>query len=134
MNLHPKRCQHDTVACSGSKPRWEVQSCVRYQVCSGTRGVVLCKSRDVEIVQDDGGVFNTGGKDNGGVGGKKGYIYSSSYDFLVQLVSYDNFDSYPVFCWLTNTQRPSLQLGQPPGTSLMRSLETRFSTRGEERL
>jgi hypothetical protein len=26
-----------------------VQSCVSYQVCFGTRGVVLCKSRDVEI-------------------------------------------------------------------------------------
>jgi len=25
-----------------------------------------------------GGVFNTGGKENGGVGGKKGYIYSTS--------------------------------------------------------
>jgi len=28
-------------------------------VCFGTRVVVLCKSRDVEIVQDAGGVFNT---------------------------------------------------------------------------
>jgi hypothetical protein len=27
-------------------------------VCFGTRGIVLCKSRDVEIVQDAGGVFN----------------------------------------------------------------------------
>jgi len=45
----------------------------------GKRGVVLYKSHDVKIVQDAGGVFNTGGKENGGVGGKKGYIYSSSW-------------------------------------------------------
>ena len=55
-------------------------------MCFGTRGVVLCKSRVVERVQDPGGVFNTGGKQNGGEGGKMGYIYSSSCDFLVQLV------------------------------------------------
>jgi hypothetical protein len=55
-------------------------------VCFGTRGVVLCKSRVVERVQDPGGVFNTGGKQNGGEGGKMGYIYLSSCDCLVQLV------------------------------------------------
>jgi len=55
-------------------------------VCFETRGVVLCKSRFVEGVQDPGGVFNTGGKQNGGEGGKMAYIYSSSCDFLVQLV------------------------------------------------
>ena len=33
-------------------------------------------------------MYNMGGKENGGVGGKKGYIYSSSGDFLVQLVSF----------------------------------------------
>jgi len=55
-------------------------------VCFGTRGVVLCKSRVVQRVQDPGGVFDTGGKQNGGEGGKMGYIYSSSCDFLVQLV------------------------------------------------
>ena len=59
-----------------------VQSCVGYQLCFGTRGVVLCKSRDVEIVQDAAVVFNMGGKDNGGVGGKKRYIYSSSCDLI----------------------------------------------------
>jgi len=37
-------------------------------------------------VQHTGGVFDMGGKENGGEGGKKGYIYSSSCDFLVQLV------------------------------------------------
>jgi len=45
-------------------------------VCFGTRGVLWCKSHDLEIVQDDGGVSNMGGKENGGVHGKKGYIYS----------------------------------------------------------
>ena len=58
------------------------QSCVGYLVCFGTRGVVLCKSRDVEIVQDSAGVFNTGDKDSGGGGGKNGYIYSSSCDLI----------------------------------------------------
>ena len=34
------------------------------------------------------GVYNMGGKEIEGVGGMKGYIYSSSGDFLVQLVSF----------------------------------------------
>ena len=46
-------------------------------MCCGMRGVVVCKSHDVEGVEDAGGVLNTGGKENGGLGGKKGYIYSS---------------------------------------------------------
>jgi hypothetical protein len=50
------------------------------------RDVVLCKSRVVERVENSGSVFNTGGIQNGGEGGKMGYIYSSSCDFLVQLV------------------------------------------------
>jgi hypothetical protein len=29
--------------------RGKVQSCVVYRVCFGTRGVVVCKTRDVEI-------------------------------------------------------------------------------------
>jgi len=62
-----------------------VQGCVGYQVCFGTRGIVLCKSYDVEIVQNAAGVFNTGRKDNGGVGGKKGYIYLSSCDLIYML-------------------------------------------------
>jgi hypothetical protein len=33
-------------------------------------------------------VYNTGGKEKEGVGGKKRYIYSSSGDFLVQLVGF----------------------------------------------
>jgi len=64
-----------------------VQSCVGYRVCFGMRGIVLCKSRDVEIVQNAvcliaGGVFNMGGRENGGVCGKNGYIYSSSCDLI----------------------------------------------------
>jgi len=55
-------------------------------VCFGTKGVVLCESHDVKRVQDAGGVFNMRGMENGGEGGKKGYIYLSSCDFLVQLV------------------------------------------------
>jgi len=86
-------------------------------VCFGTRGIVLGQSRDVKIVQDAGGVFNTGGKENDGVGRKKGYTYRSFCDFLVQLVRYDNCDSYLAFCWLMNAKRPSLHLTQPPGTS-----------------
>jgi hypothetical protein len=35
-----------------------MESGVSYQVCFGTRGVVLCRSRYVKIVQDAGGVFN----------------------------------------------------------------------------
>jgi hypothetical protein len=73
------------------------------------RGVVLFKSRDVKIVQDAAGALNTGGKDNGGAGGKKEYIYSSSGNFLVQ-------GSTGEFCWLTNTKRHSLYLTAPPGT------------------
>jgi len=59
-----------------------VRSCVGHWLCSETRDVVLCKSHDVEIVQDAGGVFNMGRKENGGVGGEKGYIYSSSCDLI----------------------------------------------------
>ena len=46
------------------------------------QGIVLWKSRNVEGVEDAGGVSNTGEKENGGVGGKKGYIYSSSCDLI----------------------------------------------------
>ena len=72
-------------------------------MCLTTRGVVLFKSRDVRVVQDARGVCNTEGKANGGVDGMKGYIYLRSCNSLVQLVGYDNFDSYPAFCWLMNT-------------------------------
>ena len=76
----------------------------------------MCKLHDVEIVQGFGGVFNTAQNGKGGVGGKKGYIYLSSSDFLVQFGRYDNFYSHSKFCRLTNTRRPSLFLGQQSGT------------------
>ena len=100
-------------------------------MCFGSSGVVLFKWRDVEIVQHAGGVFNPGGKEHGSHGGTKGYIYSGSCDLFVQLVWYDNCDSYPAFYWLMNTNQPSLHFAQPPGTSWMRSLEPKFGTCGE---
>jgi hypothetical protein len=39
---------------------------------------VTCVAR----VEDAGGVLNTGGKENGGEGGKRGYIYSTSCDVI----------------------------------------------------
>jgi len=80
------------------------------------RFVVLCKSRDIEVGQDAGGVLNTCEKENGGIGGKKGDIYPSSCDFLFQLVTYDDFDSYPAFCWLMNTKWFKHHLAQEVGT------------------
>jgi len=94
----------------------------------------LCQSQDVKSVQDAGCLFNKGGNGKGGVGRKKAYMYSSFYNFLVQLVRYDNVDSYPAFFWLTNTIRPSLHLAQPPGTWDMRIHKMRFSTHGENSL
>jgi len=55
-------------------------------------------------------VYNTGGKEKAGVGGKQGYIYSSSGDFLVQGSTFELY-------WLTNTKRPSPHLAELPGTS-----------------
>jgi len=96
------------------------------------RAVVLCQSRDVEIAQDAGSFFNIGVKEKGEVGEKKGYIYSSSCDSLVQLVRYDIFDSYLAFCWLTKTDGISLHFTQLRGTSWTRSLETRYSSSAED--
>jgi len=78
-------------------------------VCFGTRGVVLCKSRDVEIRMLSVCIIREE-KLKGGVGGNKGYIYSSSGDFLVQCSTCE-------FCCLKNTKRPSLHLAELPGTS-----------------
>jgi len=50
----------------------------------------LWRSCDVEGVEHAGGELNMGRKENVGVGRKKGYIYSSSCNFLVQLVSLVN--------------------------------------------
>jgi len=132
LNLH-QRCYHyDTVECGGSKSGGNVQSCIGYQVFLAMRGVVLFKSCDVEICLDSGGVLNTEWKQNGAVGGKKGYIYLSFWEFLVQLVRYENFGSYPALCWLMNTKWPSLHLAHPQGTSWIRNIEIRFGTPGEE--
>jgi hypothetical protein len=49
MNLDLRRSHYDTVEHSERKPRVNLQSCVGYRVCFETRGVVLCKSHDVEI-------------------------------------------------------------------------------------
>jgi hypothetical protein len=65
--------------------RGNVQSGVGYRVCVGSGGVVLCKSRDLEAVEDGGGVLNMGGQEIGWVGGRKGHIYSSSSDLIHML-------------------------------------------------
>jgi len=52
--------------------------------------VVLCKSLDVEIVQDAGGVFNTGRQKNGGVN-------------RILILEFLRLNSYSVFCWVMNT-------------------------------
>jgi len=101
---------------SGRKPRVKVQSCVGYWVWFGARGVVLCKSRDIEIVQDAGGVFNMGRKENGGVGVKKRERRGRREDGIYVL-QFLRCDSYPAFRRLMNTKRPSLHLGQPPSIS-----------------
>jgi len=49
-------------------------------VCFGTRGIILFKTRNVEVVQDSDSVFVEGGKDRAAGEWKKGYIYSSSYN------------------------------------------------------
>ena len=82
MNLHPRHRHCDTVAYSRRQTRRNVQMCVCYQVCFETRGNDLCKSRDVERVEEAGSVLNTGRTENGGVGGETRYIYSSSSDLI----------------------------------------------------
>jgi hypothetical protein len=41
----------------------------------------------VERVEDAGSLLNTGGKENGGEGGKKGYIYLS-FDDLIHILRF----------------------------------------------
>jgi len=81
-------------------------------MCFETRGIGLHKSCTVERVEDAGKVFNMGGKENGGVGQKKGYIYSSFCNFLVQLVLLINKHkmAQPLYC--TTTRR--LMNEKPP--------------------
>jgi len=52
----------------------------------------------------------------------------------IHILEFLPFDSYPAFSCIQNTKWPSLHLAQPRGTSWMRSLETRFWTRGEDSL
>jgi len=47
-----------------------------------TRGIVLCKSHDVERVEDAGRVLTMGGTENGGESGNNRNIYSSSCDLI----------------------------------------------------
>jgi hypothetical protein len=64
----------------------------------------LGKSRGVQRVQDPVGVFNMGGKQNGGKDGMMGYIYSSSCDFFVQHVLLVN-DHTTAKCSFSRTAR-----------------------------
>jgi len=88
-----------------------------------TRRVVVCKACKVERVDDAGSVLHMGGKENRGKGGKKVYIFS------IRTISWIN-----LFCWSTSTKWPNLLRAQPPGTTWLRSHETRCSTRGAESL
>jgi len=96
------------------------------------RGIVLCKSSDVEIVQDAGSVFNKDRKLNGGVGGKKSE-WRCRREEVIYIVQFLRIDPYPVLCWFMNTKPPGIHLAQPPRASSMRSYETRWSTRGDYR-
>ena len=56
---------------------WKERRCVVQVTC-------------VERVEDAGHVLNAAGKENGGEGGKKGYIYSSSCDliYILRFIGY----------------------------------------------
>jgi hypothetical protein len=57
-------------------------NCVGYVVCITARGVILCKTRDVDGIEDTRSEVNPGRRENGGVDGKKGYLYSSSRNLI----------------------------------------------------
>jgi hypothetical protein len=90
-----------------------VQSGIGYRVCFRTRGVVLCKSHDVEIVQDAGGLFNYWRC----VYYRRKRESRGSREEGIYLLEFLRLGSYPALCWFLNTKRPSLHLAQPPGTS-----------------
>jgi len=69
MNLHPRHEHYDSDESGQKMPRVNVKSGVSYWVCFGTRDIVFCKSHDVKMVHVAATVFNTGGKENGGVVG-----------------------------------------------------------------
>ena len=89
-----------------------IQSWVGCRLCFGTRGCILCKSPDFEMVQDAGGGCNTGRKENGGVGGNTRYWRCGG----IYILEFLQCDSYPECCWVMNTKRPSHHLAQRPST------------------
>jgi hypothetical protein len=112
LKLQPKHSHYDSVPSGQRQSRGNVQSCVAYWVCVGTRGIVLCKSCDVEIPQDAGSMYTMGGKERRGVRGKKNFIHSYSGELLVQLVRYHTSDFCAAFYWLMNTKLHILHLEQ----------------------
>jgi len=92
-----------TVRCRGKAPRLNVQCWVDCTVFFGTPVVVLCKSWDIKIDQDAGGVNDAECSGIGGVGMMKQYRYSSFRDFSIQLSKYYNYHSYPA-CVSQQTQ------------------------------
>lgn len=86
INLHPRHQHCDTVVCKERHPTWMLRSCLRYRVFLGTKVIVMCKSCNVKPVENVCRVANMKGNDRGGVGGQKGYVYSSSGDVFIQLV------------------------------------------------
>jgi len=85
-------------------------------MCFGTTAAVLSKSYAVERVEDARSALNTGGIQNGGVGGKKGYIYSSSCNFVVQLVLLVNAHkmAQPSSAKSKSVQKPHATLPETP--------------------
>jgi hypothetical protein len=123
-------CNIYKVEHSERKPRVNIQSCVGYRVCFGTRGVVWYKSHDVEIVEEAAGVFNCGRC----VACWRKRESRCRREEGIYILDFLQFGLYPAFCWLMNTTQPSHHLEQPPGTSWMSSLKTRFSAHGEDSL
>jgi len=66
-------------------------------VLFGTRGVVLCKSPDVDIVQDASSVFDRGRQGNRGVGGKESE-WRCTWEEGIYILEFLRFDSYPACC------------------------------------
>jgi len=130
MNLHLRCWHYDTIEWTGRKPWVNIECCVGYGRRCGMGGVVLCKSRDVESVQDAGPVLNC----EGCVECRSKRASRCRREEGICILKFLLFGSYPAFCPLIHTKWLSIHLAQPPGPSWMRSLETRFSTRREESL
>jgi hypothetical protein len=101
MNLHPTRQHYDTVAYSRRKPRGKVQSCVGYRVSFGTKGVVLCKSRDFEIRTLSVCII---------LEEKKKEVQAGKRIYILEFLRF--LGSTCELCWLTNTKRPNLHLAE----------------------